>query len=507
MARIDMRPIGEKGSVAVVVALSLMVLVLIVGGVIDVSRAIYARETLQQAADAGALAAAKNVPVVTDPQNVKEEKLAATAQELINANLGTSNGLLTVQPVTATYSPGLGTAADTVKISLSATAPTAFLKLVGINDFEFVIESTSQMPQPGPIDLALVLDTTKSMSAAPATGGATKIETLKVAATDLVKQLMTASNPNIRVGVVPYSHLVNVGLQDPAPSWVLPIERDYCAAYTYENPNAKCTTKRVDCLVDGVWTDDGCSVQNDDCKDRGKTICTSTARSPWNGCVGARSVITNNPANIFANTFTEAYLDNISDPTVVKYSGQSVTSFGPNAWCPSRVLPLSASRDSVLNTISGLKAAGDTHIPLGLIWGWNILAPGEPYDARTKDDLAKIGGFKVLLLMTDGINATSPRLYDGALLANGYGNITPPWRDGTKSNELTTTICDKIKGESIRIYTVLFDVTDTTIRTILEGCASKIDGKKTSFNADNSKELRDAFAEIGNQLMEVKLLE
>lgn len=493
----------EKGAVAIVVALSMMALVLIVGGVIDVSRAIYARETLQHAADAGSLAAGRETLDPTATQTNKERQLAAAAQKLIDANLASSTDLVTAQPATATYYPMVGTAADSVKITLSGSTPTAFAKLIGFESFDFTIESTAQFPQPGPIDLALVLDTTRSMAAAPASGGVSKISTLQAAAKDLVNQLMIASNPNIQVGVVPYSNLVNVGLQNPAPNWVLPIERDYCASYTFENPTGTCTTNRIDCYIDGVWNINGCVVQ--DCKDKGKQICTSVARSPWNGCVGARSVISNNPANIGANPYTEAYLDNIRDPTVVKYSGQSVVSFGPNSSCPSQVRPLTASKDSVLATITGLKAAGDTHIPLGLIWGWNLLAPGEPYDARSQDDLAKIGGFKVLLLMTDGINATSPRLYDGALLPNGYSNITLPWRDGTKSNQLTTTVCNNIKAEGIRIYTVLFDVSDSTIATILQGCASQIEGKTTSFSANDSEGLRKAFAEIGNQLRTLTL--
>lgn len=57
MPRIESGQQGEKGTVAVIVAISLLALVLIAGGAIDMSRAVYAKQIMQAASDSAVLAA------------------------------------------------------------------------------------------------------------------------------------------------------------------------------------------------------------------------------------------------------------------------------------------------------------------------------------------------------------------------------------------------------------------------------------------------------------------
>lgn len=497
----------QKGSVAVIVAVSTMILIMIVGAAIDLGTATHVRSSLQGAVDAASLAAGKADPVV-DPQGMPkvaetQEALRVVAQNVFNANNAVSR-LATVDPVKITYTAPVGITPDTVLISISARMPTTFLSIFGIGSLDIAVESKSQRPQPGPVDLVLVLDTTASMAASPASGGQRKIDTLKVAATQLVNQVMASGSANIQVGVVPYTSYVNVGLRNPVPDWVIPIERDYCSSYTWQFPGNKCTTWKYDCLIDGVMKQNACTGQ--DCTPLGKQICTGMSRSPWGGCIGARTVLNNVPTNIAANTSTDAFLDKISSPTDPKYSGQSLLSTGNNALCPKPIVGLTTNRAGVLASIAGLVAAGDTHIPNGLIWGWNVLSPGEPYAARTKEQLEAIGGRKVLLLMTDGINANSPRMIDGAYLANGSTSLTLPWRDGSKSNTLTADVCNNIKADGIQIFTVLFDVpAGSGIESILKNCAS--DPDTMSFNARNTDDLLRAFRNITDQLMALKIVQ
>ena len=101
MPRIHAGRSGEKGAVAIMVALSLVALVAVVGAVIDVARAVYARDLLQQAADAGSLAAGRETLSSTATQQAKETQLAAAAQKLIDANLKSAKNLVTVEPVKA----------------------------------------------------------------------------------------------------------------------------------------------------------------------------------------------------------------------------------------------------------------------------------------------------------------------------------------------------------------------------------------------------------------------
>ena len=513
----------KRGSVAIIVALSAMLLVVIAGAAVDFATAYYVRVSLQSSLDSASLAAGRLDINPNDTIARKQQQLTAEARNVFNANLDLSPGLVTVQPLQVDYTPPVGTTPDTVTVSVEASIPTNFLRIAGIPQFNLTVSSKAQRPQPGPIDLALVLDTTGSMSRVPAVDGfEPKLTTLKTAARELVEKLMAMGSPNIQLGVVPYTSYVNVNvngaLRSPVPDWVLPIDRDYCTAAQYQYPDRPCTSFRYDCKVDGVDTPNGCVGW--DCSARGKATCASTARSTWSGCIGARTVLSNNPANMWANPTTnpDTYgsLDDISSPTSPKYSGQSIISVGGLAGasgtsiCPAQIVGLTSIKQNVLNSISGLVARGETHIPTGLIWGWNVLAPGEPYAARTADDPSLAGGRKVLLLMTDGINANSPRFFDGALVINGNTTIPLAWRNGTKTNELTTEICNNIRADGIQIFTVLFDVPEgSDIEGILHNCASPKGTNPTqrwSFKAKNKQELLDAFRDISDELDVLKLL-
>jgi hypothetical protein len=236
---------------------------------------------------------------------------------------------------------------------------------------------------------------------------------------------------------------------------------------------------------------------------------TEDVNAVWEGVVSIRSVLPPiNVANNFANKSTDQYLSTIKNlptlpsTTIPVYPGLNGI-MGPAIYGPTKIRPLTSNEADVRSTINALKALGETFIPAGLIWGWNILDPNEPYVARAQNDLKAIGGRKVMLLMTDGINSNSPRLFDGGVLANGNTTIPLPWRDGSASNALITQICNNIKADGIEIFTVLFDVNDPGIRTRLENCATNA---SMSFTADKKDDLIAAFREIGNQRTYLKIL-
>lgn len=503
---------NERGSVAVLVVLSLMVLVTIVLGVIEIGRSYSVRYNVQVALDAAALAAAKEVIDRSRPVSSIEAALAAVAQKRFDANKNINPAAATLGRVTVKYTPAVGfTVPDKVEVSVAATINNSFLGAIGMRPASFTLKAGSEPPQGAPVEMALVLDVTTSMNDVPSGGGKTKIAALKDAAKALVGQVMAGGNPNVKVGIVPYSTFVNIGPQNPeVPNWMIPIDRDlgYCAKWEWEFPNGQCKPPvSYPCVqvIDGITYNTTCTSQ--DCSDKGRSICTQTAVNRMRGttnCIGPRSVYEpSNPANLGSNRTTEAYLDNIRDPTVVKYPNSY------NTCNPAKVLPLTADPAAVNKAIDGLTAFGDTHIPNGLIWGWNMLTPEEPLNQASIDAaLESIGGRKVIVLMTDGANSTSPRLYDAVYFPNGAGNNGGPWQDGTKAVELIKKICDNLKTTKIDVYTVLFDVqgsdkfaTDT--RTFLRDCPKK--PESMSFSASDSAGLLKAFEDIGNQLRLLKI--
>jgi hypothetical protein len=144
---------------------------------------------------------------------------------------------------------------------------------------------------------------------------------------------------------------------------------------------------------------------------------------------------------------------------------------------------------------------GNTYIPSGLIWAWNMLTPDEPLTAaQSKADVESKGGKKVVVLMTDGVNTMVPEETDG-WFGNpgdlGYG-AGPDYANG-----ITSSLCSKIKDEGIILYTVLFDVDDADTQEMLRNCASD---PTRSFVADDAAELIAAFADIGVSLTRLRLV-
>jgi Flp pilus assembly protein TadG len=501
----------ERGAVAVLVAVCMILLVVVAGAAIDFGRVYYVQSSLQGTLDSAALAAA----VTPLPSSMRQTEIDAALSKVANdyfaSNISQSSALVSTSGLTTSYDPADQSGGDSVHISLSAAVPTGFLSLIGINEVSFALTSEAERRQQGPIDLALVMDTTQSMASAPSGGGDSKIKSLKAAATSLVMQVMASGSANVKVAVVPYSKYVNTGIISPTPAWLLPIEKTAfeCSQWAYPNPGGTCKTTTYDCLIDGVHKTNGCTAT--DCSDKGTLTCVKgkTSNFSWGGCIGARSVIP--PLNLTdptKNSSTDLYLDKISDPTLQRYSG--VTTFDTSC-SVQQILPLTSSKDDVLDRIDKLTTWSDTFIPSGLIWGWNVLTPEEPYAARTGAELEDMGGMKALILMTDGVNSMSPRLYDGTSVTNSDATLTSKWRDGSESKKLISRICTNIKADSankIKIYTVAFDVQDAAIKTILKDCASPRDGSLTDklfFDASDSSGLLDAFQNIGESLKTLRL--
>jgi Flp pilus assembly protein TadG len=161
----------KRGSVAIIVAVSAMLLVVIAGAAVDFATANYVRGSLQSAVDSASLAAGRLNIDPKDSISVKEQQLTDEARNVFSANLDLSPGLVTVEQLQVSYTPPVGITPDTVTASVEASIPTNFLRIVGIPQFSLTVNSETQRPQPGPLDLALVLDTTASMAKTPAAGG------------------------------------------------------------------------------------------------------------------------------------------------------------------------------------------------------------------------------------------------------------------------------------------------------------------------------------------------
>jgi Flp pilus assembly protein TadG len=190
----------------------------------------------------------------------------------------------------------------------------------------------------------------------------------------------------------------------------------------------------------------------------------------WAGCVGSRT----HPFDVEDGNYNSYKVPGI-----------------PGSACPPQILPLTDDKAKLTNMIDDLSASGWTYIPSGTMWAWSLLSPQEPFtEAVAYEALKDLNGTKALLIMTDGDNTRAPDY---------------PTHNSTSkvlANDLTRELCSNIKAEKITVYTVAFEVTDTTIKDILRDCATN---PSLYFDAKNSKTLTAAFASIAASLRNISL--
>ncbi|MEO1013804.1 MAG: pilus assembly protein TadG-related protein [Pseudomonadota bacterium] len=155
------------------------------------------------------------------------------------------------------------------------------------------------------------------------------------------------------------------------------------------------------------------------------------------------------------------------------------------------ITPLTDNRTTVDNALTALQPAGWTYIPTGLSWGWRVISNPPPFqEGLTTAEVASRSGMKAIVLMTDGRNTRAPNYPEH--------NSTSV----TLANDLTAEICTNIKADGVSLYTIAFDVSDTTIRSILEDCANSA---SDYYDAQNANQLTAAFDSIGERLRDLSL--
>lgn len=449
----------SAGNVAVIFSIAVVPLLLAAGAGVDMIRANQARTVLQGAADAAALAGGSS-------DQTDAAVLEKIAMDYLMAN-GVEDAVANIDKINIQDNSGTGA----FKVEIKGKVKTSFMMLAGFPTMNVDAVSEVKRGASGPLEMVLALDTTYSMIEND------KIGTLKTAATDLVNSVMATGN--VKAGIVPFADYFKVGMKYKNEPWIdVPPDK---TDPPYESCNwdypdkAGCSYQSSTCYADGVPYSCGGEV----CTSWGdpvKSNCTTVSYTyTWQGCVGARP---------------PAYHNSIGD-IGVRYPGV--------LWdCGAAMVDMTTAKTDVINGIESLWPNGNTNIPSGLIWAWNMLTPAAPLtESAPMADINAKGGKKVLVLMTDGVNSSSP--YDDG----NYGpHASTSYGDGTYTDNLTAELCQKIKAEGVLVYTVLFDVSDPKIESLLEGCASSSDN---SFVAADAAALKAAFKNIGVSLTQLRL--
>ena len=339
----------RRGSVAIIFALSVVVLMGAMGLAVDTSRYYNFTSHMQAALDAAALAGAKLIPDET--QNDSD---IATIVQTYYDNAMSNAGIraTSISPLSIT----VDRSTSTVEAVGNATLPTLFTGISNGSSTQIVNRGSKVAFDIKKIELSMVLDITGSMN------NKNKIGDLKLAANDVIDELYNASlsEDGVRIALAPYSASVNAGA--------------LAATVSAAPPSTACTVSQQ-----GSQCDDSNGVAVDTCVIERIGPAAATDDAP----VGANK------------------LPNAPTPPPANY------------FCPSAsVVPLLGKSNikTLKGILGGYTAAGGTAGHIGTAWGWYLLSPDwasvlpaasapKPYGDATVE--------KSMIIMTDGIFNTS----------------------------------------------------------------------------------------------------
>ncbi len=497
----------RRGSIAVIFALALIPLLGLIGAGIDYSRATVEQEKIQHALDASVLAVNRQIGEMNDGQ------LEDYAQSVLDSNL---------QGATATIDDlSIDRAKRIVTMSASADVDTTFMKILGLNAIE-VSASAQSVTGSSSMEIALVLDNSGSM-------GGSRISTLQSASQDLVQTLFgdkTVSD-EVSVSVVPFAGAVNVGSANASATWM-----DRYAKSSIHQGMFTTPVNRFDLFKEMNGTSwKGCvevrpaPYNTDDTAPdpaRPDTLFVPALAPDEPDYRMVKFLFFTIPVSDFANSYLTdtggTCPGSVDGMTQLQKTGQACKYHnvtpksgtpGPNSNCDSEAItPLTNVKQTINSALGKMHATGSTNILEGVTWGWRTLSPGAPFTQGAPYDSSN--NSKFMIVMTDGANTvpTSAGDLESAYTAFGYAN---QGRLGTnhsnsamvqKMNDYTLEACTNVKNAGIKIFTIAFDISDGTTVDMLRRCAS---GEKYAFTAQTTGDLSATFAEIGNNLGDLRI--
>ena len=256
----------ERGAFLVIFGVLAIVLVATSGAVVDYTAIEQARTRAQVALDTAALGLQPRI------YSTSIADLTADAENLLVQQLNTSGGeswaVCTAQAIPPcaqidTDGVVVDTAEGTLHLEASLKIPTSFVSLIGFPSVTAKLMSEATRKKLN-LEVAMVLDNSGSMS------WYSRMTNLKTAANNAVEILFggAATQPNVFVGIVPFTEFVNVGTANSTATWM------------DQSGNAGISNDNFD-------TDDYDGNANTSAVDR-LSLFAGLTNVSWKGCVEAR---------------------------------------------------------------------------------------------------------------------------------------------------------------------------------------------------------------------------
>ncbi len=354
---------------------------------------------------------------------------------------------------------------DDLFMTATADTPPFFFGRIKPELFHQTADATVPVNQIEDVEIALVLDNTYSMSADG------KMDSLKSVAKDFVDDLATTIPAGkLKIGLVPFTNHVNVGLANRNASWIEVPDDETKTEYSCQMETVGATP--TNCRMETA-SNDGVTSQYEVCDWVGGTtsqVCKDrTWTVDWHGCVGSRPA----PYTLKDNT-----------PTV-RFKGLM------DVRCGEEIRPLTDDFASLKTAIDQMWPTQDTYIAPGVMWGMRLLSPALPFsEAKPKDNNRR----KIMVLMTDGDNQRSANLpWDPA----NWGT------DLAQANDWSKDACKEAKEADLVIFSIAFGTTVTAPgKAVMQECASEASGY---YDAKDASSLKKAFQDIASKISRIRL--
>ncbi|WP_367718479.1 hypothetical protein AB2N04_09120 [Nitratireductor sp. GISD-1A_MAKvit] len=183
--------------------------------------------------------------------------------------------------------------------------------------------------------------------------------------------------------------------------------------------------------------------------------------------------------------------------------------YGPNYMCDSEPLtPLTNDYRLLKRKVNDFEAKGNTNVTEGVAWGARVLSQQEPFAGGDPEN----GLIKIMVVLTDGANTFGVMGNRLRSRYSSYGYMIDGRLDGevnasgSKSTRLmnnkTLEACNFAKESGVDIYTIRLEVRDTGTGSMMRSCASRPD---QYFDTPSSRQLKDVFEKIGEQIVRLRL--
>lgn len=483
----------SRGNTLAMLAASMVPIAAMVGSGLDMSRSYMAQAKMQNACDAAALAARREMVGNTWSTEAQEE-----GERFFEFNF--PEGTMSAENLTYVVEQS----ADddgTVLVTASADIPTTIMSMFGKQSVPISVECEANQDY-GNNDIMVVLDVTGSMNSAPSSGGSSKISRLRTGATGLYRALANATNTRTRFGFMPYSMTVNVGrdlrdtdIRSTTQYWQ---ERQVCTRY---RNNGTCRTySDVYDLWDVPISSSGWS-------------SIAAWRASSSACVEERPTVgkSANPIRIDQDV-SRADIDAVASgssntelqwgryvPSEVENSNG--TSVSPTA-CPARATRLSeyGNETAYRNAVNAATAivSGNTYHDIGITWGARYLSSTGMFAADNPTEFNQVPVAKHLIFLTDGELVVSRDGYSAYGYEREEQRLLGSQSQNTRHINHFLSACNRAKSMGITVWVIAFDVNAVDD---IRPCATS----EAHFFSSNGSDLEQVFERIGQGIGRLRL--